>query len=118
MGDGWCRVLKVAGIDAPGTHAPGTDAPTTHHPTLITRLRSCLLMHIPSKSLHVLHRRRGQDAVTEVEDMAGTSARACEDVVGRREDAIQRSEKQRRIEVALNRAVGADSRPGLVQRCP
>ena len=74
-------------------------------------------MHVARERLDVLERGRRQDAVTEVEDVAGPSARACEDLVGRREHAIERAEQQRRIEISLDAAVGADALPGFVERC-
>ncbi len=40
----------------------------------------------------------------------------AEQLVGRREDPIDRTEEQRRIEVALDRAVRSDALPGLVER--
>ena len=70
-----------------------------------------LLMHVARERLDVLDRRRRQDAVAQVEDVARPSAGARQHVVGRGEDAIERAEQQRRIEVALNRPIEADARP-------
>ena len=65
-------------------------------------LRSRLLVHVARERLHVLDRRRRQDAVAEIEDVAGRPpARArTSSVAG--EDAIERAEQQRRIEIALD----------------
>ena len=46
----------------------------------------------------------------------GASARPGEHVVGRRERAIERSEQQRRIQIALNRAIEPDALPRFVER--
>ena len=73
-------------------------------------------MNVPRERLDVLDRRRRQDAVTEVEDVARPAAGALEHVVGGREHPIERAEQQRRIEVALDRAIGADALPRLVER--
>ena len=59
-------------------------------------------VHVPRERLDVLDRRRRQDAVAEIEDVAGPSAGAAQHVVGRGEQAIERAEQQRRIEVALD----------------
>jgi hypothetical protein len=40
----------------------------------------------------MFHRRGRQNAVTEVEDVAGASSRALEHLVRRRENAVQRPE--------------------------
>ena len=88
---------------------------TLVNPTF-SRLR--LLMHVARERLDVLDRRHRQDAVAEIEDVSRPSARARQHVVGRREHAIERAEQQRRIEVALDRAVEADALPGFVERRP
>ena len=66
--------------------------------------------------LHVLDRRGRQDAVPEIEDVTRPAADAREDVVGLLEHPRRRAEQQRRIEIALDAAVGADARPRLVDR--
>jgi len=50
-------------------------------------------MDIPRERLNMFHRRGRENAVTEVEDVAGTSAGALEHLVGRRENAVQRAEQ-------------------------
>src|SRR5262245_59433614 len=61
----------------------------------------------------VFHRRFGQDAVAEVEDVSGTIAGAAEHVVDVREQRVRRPDEQGRIEIALHRHV-AEALPGLV----
>src|SRR5437773_6736189 len=82
------------------------------------RLLSGFLMHVSRKRLDVFDRRRRQNPVTEVEDVAEASARAREHVVGGGEGAIEWAEQQRRIKIALNRAVRSDPLPRFVQRDP
>src|SRR2546427_6085586 len=77
---------------------------------------SCLLMHVSSERLDVLDVSGRQDAMTEVEDVARTAGGALEYFVGRREDASEWSEEERGVEIALNRPVGPDARPCLVER--
>ena len=65
-----------------------------------------------------LHMRDGclrEDAVTEVEDVAGLSADAPQDVVGAGEEAVDAPEKQRRIQVSLHRPFRSDASPGVVR---
>ena len=50
-------------------------------------------------------RRRREDTVAEVENVTGTAAGACKHLVSCGEDAIERAEEQRRIEVALDGAL-------------
>src|SRR5665213_581387 len=75
---------------------------------------SRLLMDVPRQGLHVLQRRGGQNAVAEIEDVSGPPARPRKDIVGRRENALERAEQQRRIQIALNAAIGSDARPRFV----
>src|SRR5258708_14137685 len=73
-------------------------------------------MNVARERLNVLERCGREDAVPEVEDVPGPSAGAREHFVGGCEDALERAEQQRRIEVALDAAVGADALPRLVER--
>ena len=73
-------------------------------------------MHVLRERLHLFERRFRQHAVAEIEDVAGPSAGASQHIVCRREQAFRGPEQQRRIEVALDGAVVADDRPGLVER--
>src|SRR5712691_1522678 len=73
-------------------------------------------MNVSRQRLNMFQRRRWKNAVAQIEDVAGTSAGALEDFVGRGEHAIEWTEQQRRVEVALNRAVRSDALPRLVQR--
>src|SRR5215471_7919703 len=75
-------------------------------------------MYVSRKRLNVFYRSRWQDAVPEVEDVAGTAAGAFEDVVGRRENAVERTQQQCRVEVALDGPAGADTLPGVVEVNP
>ena len=88
---------------------PNAEPRTTNPaPRTLNRFGSCVsscsrvLMHVARERLHVLDRRRRQDAVTEVEDVARRVRRARQDFVGRGEHAIERAEQQRRIEIALD----------------
>ena len=71
-------------------------------------------MHVPGERLHVLDRRRGQNAVAEIEDVPRSSPGTFEDIIGRSENAIERAKQQRRIEVALDAAPRSDSLPCVV----
>src|SRR4029079_9364952 len=84
--------------------------------TLVVHLGSRLLVHVSRERLDVLEWCRRQDAVAQVEDVAGTTARAVQDIVGRGNHAIERPEQQRRIQIALNAAIGPDAFPRLVER--
>ena len=59
-----------------------------------------------------------EDAVAEVEDVAGPPAGRLEDGVGRTLHAVPRPEEQRRIEVPLDAAVRPDPLPALAERDP
>ena len=72
-------------------------------------------MYVPCDRLDVFERRHRQDPVSQVEDVSRTSPGARQHVIGRREDALNRSEQDRRIEVTLNRPVRADRVPCLVE---
>src|SRR5687767_14301595 len=65
-------------------------------------------MHVARELLHALDRRARQDAVPEIEDMSRTAVGPPQHVVRRAEHAIRRTQQQRRIEVALDAAIGAD----------
>src|SRR5262245_7827870 len=87
-------------------------------------MRSCdssillpsLLMYVSGDGLHVLDWSCRQNAVPEVEDVAWPSSRALEHLVRLGEDAIERSEENCRIEVALHRAIEPDAFPRLSER--
>ena len=82
---------------------------------MVTRL---VLVHVARERLHVLDRRRRQDAVSEIEDVARAAGGAAQHVARAGEQAIARAEQQRRIEIALDAAVVADALPRLVERDP
>src|SRR6185503_21014261 len=63
--------------------------------------RGELVDHLHQR-LRVCHRRFGQDAVPEVEDVTGTPARLAEDRLDAPAELRQRREERRRIEVALD----------------
>ena len=75
-------------------------------------------MDVVDEGTHVLDRRAGQDAVAQVEDVAGTASRAPQDVVHAGQEALARGEEQRRIEVALDGDVGPRALPALVEWRP
>ncbi len=72
-------------------------------------------MDVLRQRLHVIDRRRRQNAVTEIEDVPGASVCPFEHVVGAVQHAIERRQQKRRIEIALYRVVVADAIPGFVQ---
>ena len=55
------------------------------------------------------------DAVAEVEDVAGAAGGLIEDVLGAAADFVAVGQEHERIEVALHRPVVADGFPGVVQ---
>src|SRR5688500_12504528 len=73
-------------------------------------------MDVLREHLHVLDRSRGQDAVTQIEDVARPAVDAAQHVVGLLEHPRWRAEQQRGIQVSLYGVVAADSLPGLVDR--
>src|SRR6187399_2495236 len=74
------------------------------------------LVNVSSDRLDMFQRRWREDAVAEIEDVTRASAGPGQHVVYRREDPIDRSKQQRRIEVALDGAIVSDSLPCLVER--
>src|SRR5215472_9394279 len=72
-------------------------------------------MDVSGNGLDVLDRSRRQNAVPEVEDMAGPSSRFLEHLVRLCKDAIERPEEHGRIEVALHRAIEPDALPRLAE---
>src|SRR5215471_4013280 len=75
-----------------------------------------LLMYVSGNGLDVLDWSCRQNAVPEVEDVAGPSSRSLEHLVRLCEDAIEWSEENCRIEVALHRAIEPDTFPCLAER--
>src|SRR4051794_39938755 len=73
-------------------------------------------MHVARERLDVLERGGREYAVAKVEDVTGPTAGTGEDIVGGSEDAIEGAEQQCWIEIALDRAVGADPLPCFVER--
>src|SRR5207245_4049002 len=104
--------------------SPTTDhrSPSIDHRPLITStihrppLLPGLLMDVARRRLDVFDGSHGKDAVPEIEDMAGPAACALENVVDGFEDAIERREQHRRIEIALHGAVAANPLPRFVDR--
>src|SRR5712671_733033 len=105
--------FKYSGMSARDEGVPWAIRRTA---VFMERLGARLLVHVARRSLDVFNRRHWQDSVTEVEDVAWTPAGALQHVVNRLEDAFDRREQDRRIEVALHRAVVADAFPRLVNR--
>src|SRR5262249_17788 len=101
--------------DARGANASSLARPDAWSPRSASS-RSRFLMNVPRQRLHVFQRSRGQDTVSEVEKVPWTAVRARRHFVGRGEHAIERSEEQCRIEVALDAAVEADALPRLIER--
>src|SRR6266508_4366402 len=67
------------------------------------------------QDLEILDRRFGQNAVTEVEDVARLSAGAAQHFTRAFADQVRWAEQHRWVEVALNPAREADSAPSVVQ---
>src|SRR5262245_50516976 len=74
------------------------------------------LVYEVDQPLQVPVRRVRQYAVAEIEHVTVAHRRAVEDALGRRFDRFPRGGADRRIEVALDRPVGADSLPGAIER--
>src|SRR5205085_7791012 len=81
-------------------------------------MREAVPMHVLGERLHVLDGGCRQNAVTEIENVARSSAGTLQHIVGRGEHAIERREQKRGIEIALDRAVVSDTVPGFVERNP
>ena len=92
------------------------DPPPTIAIIELVAVSASLAVHVPRERLHVLERRLRQDAVAEIEDVARAAGRAPQHVVGGGQQALGRTEQQRRIEVALDARGRADARPRLVER--
>ena len=74
------------------------------------------MVHESGERLYVLDGRAREDAVPEVEDVAGAARGATQDLLGGAVRPMARTEEQRRIEVALDGPVGPNRAPRLVQR--
>src|SRR5687768_2138215 len=72
-------------------------------------------MHVPRKLLDLFEGSRRQNAVPEIEDVAGPPAGPPQHIVCRRVKTVGGAEEQRRIEVALHRTI-RNPRPGFVER--
>ena len=66
----------------------------------------------------MIHRRTGQDAVPEIEKVARPPGRLIQNRVRAAPNLRRRGKQHCRIEIALNRDVIPDRRPGLGQLCP
>ena len=75
-------------------------------------------MHELNEAAQVARIRLGEHAVAEVEDVARAPANRLEDPQGGRLDPLPRAEQQRRLEVPLHAAFGADELPGAIDRDP
>ena len=75
-------------------------------------------MDVLRQPLHVLHRRRRQNAVAQIEDMPDAAADARENVVRLAEHAVDWAEQKCGIEIALDRAVVPNALPGDIDRYP
>src|SRR5260370_37083533 len=71
------------------------------------------------EELQVLERGRGQHAMPEVEDVAGSAARAAKDVARSFAYQLRRAEQHGRVQVALDAPIVTDSLPaGLGRNAP
>ena len=73
-------------------------------------------VHVLREVLHVLEWSHGENTVTEVEDVAGPSIDATQDVVDLSEHAFDRPQQQCWVEVSLYRAVHPYPLPPLIDR--
>src|SRR4030088_65765 len=77
--------------------------------------------HLPfvdrlDEQLQIFERRRGGDAVTQVEDVTWPAACATQHIASTGSDQFGRPEEHRRVQVALDASVEADHPPADVQR--
>src|ERR1051325_3346718 len=72
------------------------------------------LSHHLHHSFHVIYRRLWQNAVTQIEDVAGPRARALQQFVDAHLELGQRREQRYRIQIPLDGGTVADVHPGLV----
>src|SRR6202022_5209535 len=70
------------------------------------------------EQLQIFEWRRRMDPMSQVEDVAGTAARATQHIASTSPDQLRRAEQHRRVQVALDAAVEADHPPTDVQRHP
>ena len=74
------------------------------------------LVNIIGQPAHRFDGRAGQDAVSEIEDMASPFARFVQNCVCLRLHRREIGQKRYRVKIALNRLATADLRPGPVKR--
>src|SRR5687767_4918612 len=108
------RLARAAGTPASRPSTTGCRAPSGARRSSLPRP----LMHVACDGLDVIERCGWQDAVAEIEDVPRPAVRAREHVVGRGQRAIDRTQEDGGIEVALNRAIEADALPRFVERRP
>ena len=75
-----------------------------------------VLLHKLGQPLHILHRRFGQNTVTQVEDVSGAPGGTLQNVRGSRLEFFPIGKQQDGIEIALNRAPLAELLPSFVER--
>src|SRR5580658_547771 len=68
--------------------------------------------------LHIFNRSAGNDAVAEIENVAGTTARIAQNLFHAQLNNLKRREERDGIEVALHRAARTHGTPALVERLP
>ena len=78
-------------------------------------LSAAQLMHRIDQCDGVLDRGLLDDAVAQVEDVAGAAAGLIEDLLGAAADFFGSAEQHERVEVALNGPVVADRLPGVIE---
>ena len=75
-----------------------------------------IFLHEASQVLHIVDWGFGEDAVAEIEDVAGASGGAAENVFGARLQFLPVGEEQNRIEIALHGALVIEASPAFVER--
>src|SRR5215210_3284611 len=91
-------------------------SPRSHALTLHSRARGALLVDELDQADDVVERRAGEEAVAEVEDVAGPPARAAQDVGRLLLHDRGGAEEGGGVEVALDTEVAADPLPGDIER--
>src|SRR5262245_61999442 len=74
-----------------------------------------ITMDVLSERLDVLDRRRGENAMSQIEDVPWLPVRSLQHIVGCGQHAIERCQQDRGIQIALNGAIVPDALPRLIQ---
>ena len=78
--------------------------------------RRGIFLHETRQILHVVHRGFGQDAVAEIEDVAGAAGGEAQNFFGAGFQFLPVGEEQHGVEIALHGAPVIEARPAFVER--